>query len=73
MSFTPEEIAAIETNGLSQEEVEKVLEMFPQSVDTAIGYIVGLKRGQGQERTEPFAPEAAPEQEKSNGDAAAAE
>lgn len=56
MEFTQAEMELMSVNGVSQEEVEKVLSMFPQSLDTAIGYIIGLKKGMGQGRSEPFTP-----------------
>lgn len=41
--------------GVTLEEVDAHFKMFPdQNLDTAIGYVVGLKNGHGQERSEPF-------------------
>ena len=54
INFNEQELALLEANGVSAEEASSVIEMFPQNLDTAIGYIVGLKKGQGQERNEPF-------------------
>jgi hypothetical protein len=53
-NFTDVELGLISANGLTPEEVSGVLEMFPQSLDTAIGYVVGLKKGAGQERNKPM-------------------
>ncbi len=57
-NFNEVELALIAQNGVTPEEVSHVLEMFPQNLDTAIGYIVGLKAGMGQERNEPFQAES---------------
>ena len=60
MNFTKEELDLIAVSGVSVEEVSKIIEMFPQSLDTAIGAVVMLKKGMGQERNEPFSGEVAP-------------
>jgi hypothetical protein len=59
-TFTDEELKLIADNGLEADDVAKVLEMFPQELDTAIGHLVGLKEGKGQERNEGFTPPETP-------------
>ncbi|OGJ56791.1 hypothetical protein A2635_01060 [Candidatus Peribacteria bacterium RIFCSPHIGHO2_01_FULL_51_9] len=54
--FSQEELDLLKSNGVTPEEADKVLTMFPQSLESALGYLAGLKKGQGQERTEPFTP-----------------
>lgn len=62
--YSPADVALIQNSGCLVEEVDKQWAMFPdQDLETALGSVVGLKRGQGQERNEPFKQE--PEQEKS--------
>ncbi len=66
--YSVEEVELIEKAGCSVREVDKQWAMFPdQNLDTAVGSVVGLKNGRGQERNEPFSPaeggEAAPSEE----------
>lgn len=58
MNFTEEQLALLATNNVTPEEASKVIEMFPQELDTAIGYILGLRNAQGQERNESFQTQA---------------
>lgn len=57
-TFTEEELAMIAQAGLTVEEVDQVLTMFPQDVVTAVGHIVALKAGMGQERNKSFQDQA---------------
>lgn len=52
--FTEAELALIAHNGLEPQEVSDVLGMFDQNLDTAIGHLVGLKAGAGQDRNKPM-------------------
>ena len=55
--FNDEELALMASNGVVGNEVREFIRTSgPQSVETAIGGIVMLRNGQGQERNEPFAP-----------------
>lgn len=58
--FSEADLKLIEDSGCTPDEVGKILAMFPQSLETAIGHVVGLKKGMGQERNEPFTTEAPP-------------
>lgn len=62
--FSVEELELLNKHEITPEEADKVLEMFPQELETAIGHIVGLRAGRGQERNEPFTPpETVPSEE----------
>jgi hypothetical protein len=56
--FSESELKLIEASGVSAEKVSAFMDMFPQNLDTAIGQLVGLEAGRGQERNEPFVPAA---------------
>lgn len=62
--FSVAELELLNKNEVTPEEADAILTMFPQNLDTAIGHIVGLRAGRGQERSEPFTPpEATPSEE----------
>lgn len=53
--LSTQELVDLEKSGVSQEELAKHWDMFPgQDFVTAVGAVVGLKQGVGQERNEPF-------------------
>ena len=58
MEFTQDQLDLMAKNGVSPEDISSVLELFPQSLETAIGYVVGFRSGKGQERNEPFQTQA---------------
>ena len=54
-SYSLEDVKLMVSSGVELEAVDAHWKMFPdQNLDTAIGYLVGLKNGLGQERNEPF-------------------
>jgi len=60
--FNEEEIAMMASNGVTGDEVREFLRTSgPQTLGAAIGGIDILRKEQGQERNEPFAPQAAVE------------
>lgn len=56
-SYSAEDISLIIGSGVTVESVDTYWKTFPdQDLSTAIGNVVGLKNGLGQERTEGYAP-----------------
>lgn len=53
-NFTEAELATIAAHGLTPKEVSDARTIFPQSFESAIGYVVGMKDGAGQARNKPF-------------------
>lgn len=61
--YSAADVAMIEQAGVTLAEVDKHWAMFPdKNLDVAIGHIVGLKNGLGQERNEPFAEQKSSEE-----------
>ena len=59
--LTQSEIDQTVAAGVTLEELATQWDMFPeQNFETAVGSVVMLKNGQGQERNEPFAPLTTP-------------
>ena len=57
--FNEEELKLLFTNGITTSEVQDMFAKFPdQTLNDAIGDIVMLRNGQGQERNEPFQTQA---------------
>ena len=57
--LSPEEMSELAGSGVTSEELAKVWDLFPdQDFVTAVGAVVMLKKGQGQERNEPFQTQA---------------
>ena len=62
-----EELAQMETNAVSQEELAKVWDLFPnQEFITAMGAVIMLRSGHGQERNKPFQTQAEADADVSN-------
>lgn len=60
--FTDEELALMASNGVTGDQVREFIRTSgPQTLETAIGGIHTIQEGRGQERNEPFSPQAAPE------------
>lgn len=58
-NFNEEELSLMVANNVSQEELREFLRTSgPQNLDAAIGGILMLRNGQGQERNEPFQTQA---------------
>ena len=59
--LTQSELDQIALAGITSEELAAQWDLFPdQEFDTAVGSVVMLKNGQGQERNEGFVEETAP-------------
>ena len=55
--FSQEELDSMASNGVTPEEVREFIRTSaPQNLDVAIGGILAIRSGQGQERNEPFKP-----------------
>lgn len=53
-NFTEADLALINGSGVTPEEVDHIMTMFPQNVDTAIAAVLKSKEGMGQDRNKPF-------------------
>ncbi len=62
-SLTAEELALLETNGVTVDELrEFVRTSGKQTINAAIGGVSMLKKGEGQDRSEPFTPAETPKE-----------
>ena len=60
--FTQDELSMMASNGVTGDEVREFIRTSsPQCLDTVIGGINAIRSGQGQDRNEPFAEQAAVE------------